>query len=115
MAFKNILKRSLVAGATAVLAIFSALGASADGGSNGGAFSEGSVKGSLEPSQYIMAPYTSSTYPNLDGVVGVKITIYSVTGEKALGFQAAAEDGDDEGRLTCLCVVWYNGGKLRSE
>lgn len=94
MTFKSILKRSIVAGATMALAIFSTLGVSADGGSNGGAFSQGSVKGNLEPSWYIMAPYASSE--TLNGVVGVKITIYSVTGDKALGFQEAAETSDDE-------------------
>ena len=94
MTFKSMLKRSIVAGATMALAIFSTLGVSADGGSNAGAFSAGSVKGNLEPSWYIMAPYAS--YPELNGVVGAKITVYSVTGDKALGFQEAAETSDDE-------------------
>lgn len=88
MAFKNILKRSLVAGAAMALAIFSALGASADGsGSGAGANSSGSVRDSLDESKYIMAPYKNES--ELDGIVGVKITVYSVTGENALGFQEA--------------------------
>lgn len=95
MALKNILKRSITAGAATVLAIFSALGVSAaDSGSGAGAFSSGSVKGSLTPENYIMAPYAS--YPELNGIVGVKITVYSTTGEDALGFQEAAETSDDE-------------------